>query len=182
MNSESKSDLNQLIQKCLKKDRNAQQQLYEGFGPLMKVVCRRYLFDTSKIEEVMNQGFLKVFIHLKSFKNEGSFEGWVRRIMVNTCLNENRKKNNYYSLDPFSEDAFFQLKPEAEQINDADYILRIIDSLPLGYKTIFNLIEIEGFSYEETSKEMNISQGACRTKLSRAKELLRQKLNKTIAS
>ena len=130
----------------------------------------------------MNQGFLKVFTKLESYKNEGSFEGWVRKIMVNTCLNENRKKNVYHSLDPYREEENLKIKPEVELNNDVDYLLRIIESLPLGYRTIFNLIEIEGYTHEETANQMNMSQGACRTKLSRAKELIRKKLSKTIAS
>lgn len=182
MKSENTSDLNKLIHQCLKNNRRAQKALYEKFGPLMKVVCRRYLFDSSKIEEVLNQGFLKVFLKLEFYKNEGSFEGWIRKIMVNTCLNENRKKNIYHSLDPFKEEENLKIKPEVELNSDADYLLRIIESLPLGYRSIFNLIEIEGYTYDETAKEMNLSQGACRTKLSRAKELIRKKLNKTIAS
>lgn len=130
----------------------------------------------------MNQGFLKVFINLKSYKNKGSFEGWIRKIMVNTCLNENRKKNPYLSLDPFREEGFFEIMPEVDAHNNAEYLLRIISKLPEGYRTIFNLIEIEGYSYKEASQSLDITEGACRTKLSRAKEILRTKLKNTIAS
>lgn len=182
MKSESKSDLKIIIHQCLKNNRRAQQALYEKFGPLMKVVCRRYLFDPSLIEDVMNQGFLKVFVNLKSYKNEGSFEGWVRKIMVNTCLNENRKKKTYYSFDSAMDEEYFEIKPEVDESSDVEYLLRIISSLPEGYRIIFNLIEIEGYTYKEVSQEMKISEGACRTKLSRAKELLRKKLENTVAS
>lgn len=174
MNLESKADLNQLLRQCLKKDRKAQKHLYEQFGPLMKVVCKRYLFDTSKAEEVMNQGFLKVFTHLQSFNGAGSFEGWVRRIMVNECLNENRKRHVFYQLDDYSEDLFLKSAPEIELVNDADYLLRLIGTLPMGYRLVFNMVEIEGFSYKEVSKEIGASEGACRARLSRAKQLLRQ--------
>lgn len=176
MKPTTKTELDKLLQQCLKNDRRAQKKLYEKFGPVMMMVCRRYLFDRSKAEEVMNQGFFNVFTKLSSYKSDGSFEGWVRRIMVNESLNENRRRRVHYSIEEKEETEFLESAPEADEKADTEYILRIIAALPMGYRTIFNMMEVEGYSNEEVSEKLGIDKGTVRSQLSRAKQLLRKKL------
>ncbi|MDX5447722.1 MAG: sigma-70 family RNA polymerase sigma factor [Bacteroidota bacterium] len=166
----------QLIQKCLKQDRKAQKVLYERFGPTMKMVCLRYLFEKDLAEEVMNQGFMKVFSRLDSYGNNGSFEGWIRRIMVNQCLDQNRKKGSQNGSITAVEDWEISHPSSIEAHHDLKFILWVIESLPMGLKTIFNLIEIEGFSHKEVSEELGITESASRSQLSRAKKILKEKL------
>ena len=176
MKSEVTMELDQLLQLCLKHDRKAQKKLFDMLGPKMKVVCKRYLFEPSQADEVLNQGFLKVFTKLSSYKGDGSFEGWVRRIMVRESLNKNRSKNLTYQIDEHAENQFLNSTAEVDQSNNVAHIMRVIDALPDGYKTIFNLIEIEGYTHEEVAKQLKISTGTSRSQLSRAKQLLRTKL------
>lgn len=176
MEREGKPELDELLQRCLKKDLKAQEQLYTKYGPLMKMVCKRYLFDTALAEEVMNQGFLKVFHKLSTFRSEGNFESWVRSIMVHESLNENRKRKRSYPIDEYTEEHFLKTVPEVEKNSDLEHILLVVNALPLNLRTVFNMISVEGYSIAETSAQLNIKEGACRVRLSRAKELLRKKL------
>jgi len=150
--------------------------LYEKMGPLMKAVCLRYVYDKSLAEEVMNRGFLKVFTKLTSYKNKGSFEGWVRRIMVNESLDENRKLKRSYKLDEKVSDNFFSVPPEVDDNYGVSYILQLVEKLPLGYKTVFNMVEIDGFTHKEVSVKLNITESASRSQLTKAKKILRNKL------
>lgn len=171
----------ELIHKCINNERKAQKELYERFGPLMKAVCRRYLFQKELAEEVMNRGFLKVFTNLKEFRGDGSFEGWVRRIMVRESLNENKRKHPTLETNAEHETAFLKIPSPTHSQHDADYILKLIDALPIGYKTVFNMNEIEGYSHAEIAKELGITESASRSQLARAKKLLREKLERKTA-
>ncbi len=143
----------------------------------MKVVCKRYLFDQSLAEEVMNQGFYKVFKNLKNFRFEGSFEGWIRRIMVRECFTENAKKKKLFLICEDQEEKFLKQVPEVQQSHGVEYIMRLIEALPDGYRMVFNLYEIEGYNHAEISAQLGISESASRSQLARAKQLLRSKLN-----
>lgn len=171
-----KLSTDELISRCKKADRKAQKQLFELFGPLMKTVCLRYLYNRSLVEEVMVRGFLKVFEKLHQFEGKGSFEGWIRKIMVRECLTENKKHRINYSIDESEEHRFIESAATSEQEHDAAYIMKVVESLPMGYRTVFNLYEIEGYTYEEISSQLQITESACRSQLARAKKLLRKKL------
>lgn len=171
------NQLNELLQLCLKQDRKAQQALFEVFGPVMKVVCRRYLYDSSEIDEVLNQGFLKVFTHLSSYRAEGNFEGWIRRIIIRECIDTNRKRKVSYSINEYEESRFLKQTAEADANNDVAHLLDVINALPMGYKTVFNLIEIEGYKHKEVAQKLGITEAASRSQLTRAKKLLRNKLH-----
>ena len=166
----------ELLSLCLEKDRKAQKMLYERMGPLMKMVCLRYVYDKTLAEEVMNRGFLKVFTKLATYKNQGSFEGWVRRIMVNESLDENKKHKPTYRLDEKVSDKFFSVQPDIDNTHNVKYILQLIEQLPTGYKTVFNMVEIDGFSHKEVSAKLKITESASRSQLTKAKKILRNKL------
>jgi len=166
----------ELINRCLKNDRKAQRALYERFGPKMKMICLRYLIDKEMAEDALNRGFLKVFTKLDSFTGTGNFEGWMRKIFVNECLDANKVHKPSYSIaeETFLHDDAFNM---TESKHETDYILRIIDSLPLGYKTVFNMVEIDGYNHKEVGEQLQITESASRSQLAKATNILRKKLS-----
>ncbi len=176
MNTKEKPYVQELLKGCLQSDRKAQRLFYEHFGPVMKMVCLRYLFEKQLAEEILNKGFLKVFTKLDTYKDEGSLEGWIRKIMVNECLNENQKRKIHYEPDEVAESRFRQQVPEVESSHELKHLMAIIEALPDGYRMVFNLIEIEGYTHKEASTKLGTTESNSRSQLARAKKLLREKL------
>ena len=170
-----------LITKSIDNNREAQQQLFEQYSPKMLGVCRQYVKDLHHAEDLLLQGFLKVFTNLHKFKHEGSFEGWIRRIMVNTCLSYLRKKN---IIDLSDEDYVFNdSATESLENTSTEDIQKLIDQLPEGYKMVFNLFAIEGYKHSEIAKELDISLSTSKSQLFKARKLLQQnyiKMNKAV--
>jgi RNA polymerase sigma-70 factor (ECF subfamily) len=139
-------------------------------------VCRQYTKDVPQAEDLMITAFMKVFTNLEKFEHNGSFEGWIRRIMVNECISWLRlqKKTTYL------EDEFFVESTEnpIETIFEVNEIQHLIDNLPDGYKMIFNLYAIEGFKHQEIAKMLNISEGTSKSQLSHARSFLKKQINK----
>ena len=170
-----------LIKKAIANNREAQQQLFAQHSPKMLGVCRQYVKDLHHAEDLMLQGFLKVFTNLQKFKNEGSFEGWIRRIMVNTCLSYLRKKNLVDLSD--EEYIFNDAATESLENTSLEDIQKLIDKLPNGYKMVFNLFAIEGYKHSEIAAQLDISESTSKSQLFKARKLLQEnycKMNKTI--
>jgi len=167
----------QLIKKCQKRDPRAQKALYEKFSPKMMMVCRRYVNRIEDAEEILSNGFIKVFTHLDDYQFKGSFEGWIRTIMVREALMyiRSRKFIVEYTdqLEKFDQEA----GPDPSMDLNQEYLLEMIDSLPDGYRTIFNLYAIEGFKHHEIAGMLNISESTSKTQLLRARALLQHKIN-----
>jgi len=170
-----------LIKKSIGNNREAQQQLFEQFSPKMLGVCRQYVKDNHHAEDLMLQGFLKVFTNLNKFKHEGSFEGWIRRIMVNTCISYLRKKN---VIDLFDEEYVFNdAATESLENTSVEDIQKMIDQLPEGYKMVFNLYAIEGYKHSEIAVKLGVSVNTSKSQLFKARKLLQQnyyKMNKRV--
>jgi RNA polymerase sigma-70 factor (ECF subfamily) len=170
-----------LIKKAIDNNREAQQQLFEQHSPKMLGVCRQYVKDMHHAEDLMLQGFLKVFTNLEKFKHEGSFEGWIRRIMVNTCLSYLRKKN---LVDLSDEDYVFNdAATESLENTSVEDIQKLVDKLPEGYKMVFNLFAIEGYKHSEIAEKLGITVSTSKSQLFKARKLLQEnyyKMNKTI--
>ena len=166
----------ELIEKCLKGDQRAQQALFEKFAGKMMSVCMRYAGDLEKAQDVLQDGFVKVFIHLHKFKGEGSFEGWVRRTIVNEALTYIRRNKSMYlevEIDKAGRE------PDYQQLNnqlEVEDLQKMIDQLPTGYKTVFNLYAIEGFSHKEIAGKLGISENTSKSQLSRARVYLQKLL------
>lgn len=177
MHSKEKS----LIENAIDNNREAQKLLFEQHSPKMLGVCRQYVKDIHHAEDLLLQGFLKVFTNLHKFKHEGSFEGWIRRIMVNTCISYLRKKN---VVDLSDEDFVFNDVATDNLENTAvEDIQKLLDKLPDGYKMVFNLYAIEGYKHSEIAKELGISESTSKSQLFKARKLLQQnyiKMNKTV--
>ena len=167
-----------LISKAKKGERKAQQELYSLFAPKMLSVCRQYIKQLELAEEVMLSGFLKVFTHLGDYKDEGSFEGWVRRIMVNQSISQLRKNKKML----FNEDAEIENSAEyATHIEtgiEVNEIQKMIDNLPDGYKTVFVLYVVEGYKHSEIAELLQISENTSKTQLFKARKMLQKMIIK----
>jgi RNA polymerase sigma-70 factor (ECF subfamily) len=169
----------ELIENCKRGDRLAQQQLYNQFSPKMLAVCRRYISGTAEAEDVLIKGFLIVFENIRQFRNEGSFEGWIRKIMVNEALSVLRRQK---SLFLYSEIEVARM--EADDLNTDSTLLtgdllNLVAALPDGYRAVFNLYAIEGYSHREIAAMLGITEATSKSQLSRAREVLRSRLYQT---
>lgn len=165
----------QLIEGCLKRDPKAQEALYRHFGAKMYGLCLRYARNPMEAEDILQEGFIKVYTHLHDYRFEGSFEGWIRRTFVNTAINYFKKKSRELvevSLDDLEfvgsqeENAFEKLSTEE--------LLGLIQKLPEGYRIVFNLYIVEGYSHKEISEMMHISESTSKSQLSRARLALQK--------
>lgn len=168
----------EIIQGCLKKDIKCQQMLYKAYAGKMMTVCLRYSKDKSEAEDIFQEGFIRVFQYMHQFKFEGSFEGWLRRIIVNTALkNISKKRINFVEVVNLDEHAG-GLPPYAYSNLGADDILKLINRLPEGYRLVFNLHIIEGFTHEEIAKILKIQAATSRSQLVKARKMLQNQITK----
>ena len=170
-----KNELN-LIKKALKKNREAQQMLFNTYSHKMLSVCRYYIKDIQHAESTMLEGFYKVFTKLNLYRDEGSFEGWIRRIMVRECIDFIRKESRVEFLSDqieINENQPITINSELE-VNE---IQELIDMLPEGYKIVFNMYAIEGYKHTEIAKILNISEGTSKSQLFKARKMLQKKIN-----
>jgi RNA polymerase sigma-70 factor (ECF subfamily) len=166
----------QLVKKCLEKDSLAQKQLFEFYSKRMMGVCLRYSKDRDEAQEVLQIGFIKVFEKLTLYNGKGSLEGWIRKVVVNTALDNIRKNKKY--LDNVEVDKVdYQLQNDDVSGYDnlkAQDLLAIIQAMPTGFKTVFNLFAIEGYSHKEIAEELNISVSTSKSQYSRARAYLKR--------
>lgn len=166
-----------LITQCIKNDRQAHNKLYQSFAPQMMLVCRRYAKSSCDAEDIMQEGFIKVFRYLKDFRFNGSFEGWIRRIMITTALNFYKKKRIYQN------EAELTYLPEGV-VNEQEVIsnlaqaeiMKLVNNLPKGYRKVFSLNTIEGYSHKEISQMLHISINTSKSQLNRARMSLQKRL------
>lgn len=175
-------DESQLIIACKKQNRNAQKALYEQYAPRMMGVCLRYCKNNETARDLLHDGFIQVFTQIGSYAGRGSFEGWLRRIFVNIVLENYRqeqKKNKF--MEEFSLSECEATNNTADSMFDVENIsqeklLELIRELPPGYRTVFNLFIFEEMSHKEIAAELGINEAASRSQYSRAKALLRRKI------
>lgn len=165
----------QLIKRAKRNDRKAQQTLYAQHAPKMLSVCRYYISNVHDAEETMLSGFFKVFTNIKNFKNEGSFEGWIRRIMIRQSISFLRKKNPLIAVEEI-ENYTEVVESEMDIEASVAAIQKVIDALPDGYRVVFNLYEIEGYKHQEIAEMLNISISTSKTQLFKAKRALQAQL------
>ena len=165
-----------LIKKASRNNRDAQRLLFEMHAPKMLSVCRYYISDLQHAEEAMLNGFLKVFSNLNSFKNEGSFEGWIRRIMVRESISFLRQQKN---VEFFVEavETHYEYTNEIETEIEVEEIQQLIDTLPDGYRLVFVMYAIEGYKHHEIAKALNITEGTSKSQLFKSRKMLQQKIN-----
>ena len=167
----------ELLQACVRRDQRAQRMLYEMYSPRMLTVCVRYVGDKERAKDIMHDGFITVFEKIGSYNASGSFEGWLRRIFVNTSLMYLRKGDALkYSEELSAVDK--EIVEDGAGINNvtSTELLKLIASMPAGFRAVFNMYAIEGYSHQEIAKELNISEGSSRSQLSRARAWLQERL------
>ena len=166
-----------LIDSCIKGDRASQKALYECLAPRMFPLCIRYVCDRTLAEDVLQDGFVTLFTRLKDFKGEGSFEGWARRIFVTTALMSLRKKDALKMSDDL-EMARGLKADTSSQMQNLGYkdLMALITELPPGFRTVFNMDAIEGYSNKEIAEILGITESTSRTQLSRARIWLQNKI------
>ncbi|RYY85371.1 MAG: sigma-70 family RNA polymerase sigma factor [Chitinophagaceae bacterium] len=161
-----------LVEGCRQGDRKLQKELYERYAPKMFGVCLRYAGSSEEAEDILQEGFVKVFNKIGSFRSEGSFEGWIRRIIVNTAIEHFRRKTY---LQPVTE--------REEQTIESDYlsvldklaekdIIGLVQQLSPGYRSVFNMYVVEGYTHKQIGELLGISEGTSKSQLSRAKAIL----------
>ncbi len=166
-----------LIQKAINQNRDAQRILYDTYSPKMLSVCRYYIRDIMEAEEVMLNGFYKVFSNLGSFRHEGSFEGWIRRIMTREALSFLRSRRQPVFNQ---EDENFADAVENHVISElaVEDIQQLIDELPDGYRLVFVMYAIEGYKHYEIAKMLEISEGTSKSQLHKARRILQEQIKK----
>ena len=167
----------ELVEKCLSNDSKAQKLLYERYSGQMFGICRRYLPNEMEAEDIMIKGFYKAFTKMKQFKFEGDLGAWLRRIMVNEALMELRKKRNF-NISLENTNIQVGSAPKIEHELASAEILSLLDLLPVGYRTVFNLFAIEGYSHEEIAKKLKISVNTSKSQLLKARKRLKEYLKK----
>ena len=169
----------ELLEACKRGDRTAQKKLYDSLAAKMFAICLRYMGQRDAAEDVLQEGFITLFSRLDSYCGEGSFEGWARKIFVNTALMELRKKDALKMSEDL-ETAWNVSSDGVSQVQSVGYreLLKLIASLPPGYRTVFNLSVIEGYSHKEIAQTLGITEATSRSQLQRARVMLQEKIKK----
>ncbi|MEG0187564.1 RNA polymerase sigma factor [Algoriella sp.] len=170
-------DEKELIKACIKNDSKAQRLLYEKYDARFFAVCKRYFTDVQQAEDALVKGFLKIFQNLINYSFEGSFEGWMRRIMINECLMELRKNKIFHlNVDDYS--TTISSNQEASQQIEEDDVMKLLNYLPDGCRLVFTLFVIEGYKHKEIAENLGITEGTSKSQLNLAKTKLKEMLSK----
>ena len=163
----------QMLAGCLQNDAASQDALYSRFSPRMLGVCYRFAKNREDAEDMLQEGFIKVFSQMHQYRNEGALEGWIRRIMVHTCINALKKNKKFSDCVDIAYAGHIGIREEAiPSIMQAKEVVECIRSLPLGYRTVLNLYAIEGYSHKEIGNMLDIEESTSRSQYTRAKTML----------
>ncbi len=166
----------ELIKGCIKQDSACQRLLFEQYAGKMMTVCLRYAHDSMEAEDMLQEGFIRVFNYIGQFKFEGSFEGWLRRVVVNTALKHLQKKRLSFTEINDNNQQAPRLESYAYSNLGEEELMKLITQLPAGYRTIFNLNIIEGYSHEEIAKMLDIQPSTSRSQLVKARKMLQNQI------
>jgi len=170
----------ELIYECICGNRKAQKELYEKYSPRLFTTCMRYMPTREDAEDVLIMGFTSIFAKLDTYKEEGSFEGWMKRIIVNTAIDALRQSNKQYEVgdeyEKLEQMGTFKIKDMIYSKINAKDIIKQIQQLSAGYRVVFNLYAVEGYSYEEISDKLGVSIGTIRSQIAKARKILQKKL------
>ena len=178
MGPKDQNILNDIVKRCVKGDRKAQQELYKTFYGKMMGVCYRYSNNSEDAKDILQDGFVKVYGNLKKYNFTGSLEGWIRRIIVNTAIDHYRKYKNVHFVD--DEEGYILENSKTESADSIysqfgeEVIMEAIQALSPAYQTVFNLNVIDGFQHKEIAEKLGISEGTSKSNLAKAKKNLRQ--------
>jgi RNA polymerase sigma factor (sigma-70 family) len=169
------------IKEAVQGDIKAFKKLFDYYLPKMRPVCLRYVHTNFEADDILQESFVKIYHNLKYFKFEGSFEGWVRRIVVNTALNHHKKNQNYASFDRLEEvneaNTEWDFVEEIEE-TEPSALMKMINKLPEGYKIVFNLYVFEDLTHKEIGKMLEITEGSSRSQYSKAKKMIKKMISR----
>ena len=180
LNSRNDSEEVRLVRRARKGDRAAQRTIYERLAPKMFPICIRYMGDRAIAEDVLQDGFVTLFSKLDTFSGEGSFEGWARKIFVNTALMSLRKSDVLKESDDI--DSAWDVSSDSPTVFENlgyEELMKMIAALPSGFRTVFNMYVIEGYSHKEIGEALGISENTSRSQLQRARIILQNKIKET---
>lgn len=164
-----------LVRALQKGDAKAQRQLYEKYSGRMLAICVRYVSDTTAAEDVMIEGFMKIFDKIDQYKGDGSFEGWMKRLMTNEALMYLRSHKSFVEIDLDEPEArFISTSASADQNIETEELYKILEKLPTGYRTVFNLYAIEGYSHAEIAEQLGVTESTSKSQLHRARAMLQE--------
>jgi RNA polymerase sigma factor (sigma-70 family) len=166
-----------LVNECIKGNPKAQKALFDRFAPKMYSVCLRYMKNTEQAEDVLQDSLVKVFSKLNDYKNEGVLEGWIRRIVVNACLDQIRKNAKFLG-DIQSDEVEYKLEHHSfiTETLMAEDLMKLIHRMPDGYRVVFNLFAIEGYSHQEIAQQLGITESTSKSQYLRARAYLRDRI------
>ncbi len=168
-----------ILQGCIKNNPSAQKALYQKYSAKMLVVCYRYAHNREDAEDMLQEGFIKIFYQIHTFENRGSLEGWIRRIIVHTCINHLKKNKRFNESVDLIHATSIQVREESiPSIIQAKEIVECIRLLPLGYRTVLNLYAIEGYAHKEIAQMLDIEESTSRSQYTRAKAMLEDVLTR----
>ncbi|MFO8054181.1 MAG: sigma-70 family RNA polymerase sigma factor [Bacteroidales bacterium] len=169
----------ELIQRCISGEQKAQKQLYQRYAPKMWAVCLRFVKSKMEAEDVMQEGFIKVYSSLKQYNGEGSFEGWIRKTIVNTAINHYKKlcyKKNEHDIEDITLGK--NIDPGVIDSMTVRELMGVVQGLPEHYRLVFNLYVLEEYTHKEISKELGISENTSKSQLARARGILQKRIKK----
>ncbi len=170
------NDIDKILKGCRKGKRKDQEALFKMYADKMFGVCRYYTKDYTEAEDVLHEGFIKIFGNIGRFRNEGSLEGWIRRIIVNTALEKFRRQHKMFPISDEHEEIEDDKNLAAESLISADELMSIIRELSPKYRMVFNLYALEGYSHKEISGKLGITEGTSKSNLARARTILQEKV------
>ncbi|MFA6248655.1 MAG: RNA polymerase sigma factor [Mucilaginibacter sp.] len=168
--------LQTLWEGCMRNDRKQQELLYKALAPKMLAVCMRYAKDKDEAQDILQEGFIKMFKNMENYRGEGSLEGWIRRIMVHSAISRYRKAKSMVLVDDFAEQNIAVSSSYNDNGLEARDLMNMVQELPATYRSVFNLYAIEGFSHQEIGSKLGMSELLSRTTLHRARTILKEKL------
>ncbi len=167
--------LKELIDCCKQNDRKAQSQIYQLYAGKLFGLCLKYSKNYEEAQDNLHNGFITIFDKISQYENKGSFEGWLKRIIINTALQTYRKKNVLSLVNEEIPDLEVEVEMEDQDIQ-LDFLLKLIQELPERYQMVFNLYVLDGYPHKEIAKLLSISEGTSKSNLSRARVILRNKI------
>lgn len=169
----------ELIAACINKDKRAQKKLFDQFSPKLMGVCLRYAQDRDEAQDMLQDGFIKIFQKIETYSGKGSFGGWLHRAMVNTCLDHIRKNSKFrYKVEIEKADLETDNAESALSVLRTKELLQLIQELPEGYRIVFNMFAIEGFGHKEIAEELNITENTSKSQYRKARLHLQKAISK----
>jgi RNA polymerase sigma factor (sigma-70 family) len=170
--------LNELLVQCIDKQPQAQKKLFDILSPRMFAICLRYAKNEDEAKDLLQEGFIKIFNNLEQFSNKGSLEGWFKRIFINTCIEFHRKNQKHRFLENIENVTEISIDSHTISLLKKADLMKMVQGLPKGYRTVFNLFVVDGFGHNEIAQMLSISENTSKTQLFRARQILQEMILK----